>query len=401
MTALTRSEVAVIGGGLVGVSAALGLAALGFRVTLIERRQPVIQKGRLGVDLRNVAISPASQALLGRLGIWDHVESAAYSHMSIWEEWGAAQLGFDAADVGRSELGWLVEMSPLVCAGWQQAEQVRRIDGVDRAGDIDIVLGNIEALSVTQDNVDITMLGGEHFRFDFLIAADGAQSMVRKTLQLPLLQETMDQVAIATVVRTQRTHQNTAWQRFLVDGPLAFLPTWDDHLCSVVWSQSRTQAERRMQLSDSVFCGEIERALEARLGDILSVDQRMMLPLAQQRLENCAPVSRVLLIGDAQRVIHPLAGQGVNLGLEDVAGIMQLAASHRDLSAPGLWTRYARERQTRSKLMIQSLTLLRRIYANDAPAMSWLRNAGVGFFNQFDGLKHQVMREAMGLGRLN
>ena len=181
---------------------------------------------------------------------------------------------------------------------------------------------------------------------------------------------------------------------------MALLPSPDEHLCSVVWSQTQASAERRMQLDDEAFAKEIGHAFEHRLGDILAVDQRFSFPLAQQRIRQCAPHARVLLIGDAMRVVHPLAGQGVNLGFEDVQGVLDVAAEHRDLAAAGLWQRFARARQTRSEIMLQIMSALQKIYTNPHPVMALLRNIGVQSFDALDGLKRQVMREAMGLAKL-
>jgi 2-octaprenylphenol hydroxylase len=311
--------------------------------------------------------------------------------MCIWEQWGTGVVHFDAAEAGVAELGWLVEMSPLVCAAWQC---------VDDCPGIDVIEAGVTDVQPVDTGVELSLSTGEHHSLDFLIAADGAHSVVRKALGLGVLQQPLDQVAIATVVRTEASHQHTAWQRFLIEGPLAFLPGPDEQLCSVVWSQSGAMAQRRMQLSDDAFAKEIGFAFEYRLGDILAVDRRFSFPLTQQRVKQCAPHPRVLLIGDAMRVVHPLAGQGVNLGLEDVQHLLMVASQHADLAAPGIWQRFARQRQTRSQMMIQVMSALQKIYTNPHPAMSLLRNVGVRSFNALDGLKRQVMREAMGLSQL-
>ncbi len=384
-----RSRVAVIGGGLVGATTALLLHGLGFPVTLVDRQRPKINTGALGIDIRNVALSPASRSLLQQAGIWGEVPATPYHHMCVWEQWGTAEVHFDAADAGVPELGWLIEMSPLVCAAWQQLEVVG----------VELVEASIQHVVPQTDNVLLQFDNGAQ-QFDFVIAADGAQSVVRKALNLGVEQQHLDQVAIATVVRTAEAHQQTAWQRFLVEGPLAFLPAPDPQVCSVVWSQTKAKAEQRLQLDDAAFAEDIGHAIEHRLGEVLAVDQRFSFPLTQQRVKQCAPHPRVLLIGDAMRVVHPLAGQGVNLGLEDVHNVLQVAAHQSNLAAPDIWQRFARQRQTRSALMIQVMATLQQVYTNPKPAMALLRNLGVQTFNALDGVKRQVMREAMGLSHL-
>ena len=388
----TRSNIVVVGGGLVGASAALSLAQTGFAVTLIDRQRPCLSTGTLGIDLRNVALSPASRQLLESVRVFSRVPNAAYRAMCVWEQWGSGQINFQAADVGREELGWLVEMSPLNCAAWA------RLDELDN---VEVLLDTIAEVLPDEAGVSLQFDVAPSRRFDFLIAADGAQSFVRQALNLKVVTQELDQVALATVVRTTRSHQHTAWQRFLTDGPLAFLPATDEHLCSIVWSQSKAAVSRRLALDDDTFCAEIGHAIEHRLGEVTAVDQRMAFPLTQQRVTDCAPHARVLLVGDAMRVVHPLAGLGVNLGLEDVSQLLKVARRHTDLASPGIWQRYARQRQLRSQMMIQAMAGLQKLFSSTNPAVSLLRNFGVQSFNALDGLKRQVMREAMGLGALS
>ncbi|MCR9261756.1 MAG: FAD-dependent oxidoreductase [Pseudomonadaceae bacterium] len=382
------STIAIVGGGLVGVTAALALARRDYQVTLIDRQAPQIQRGALGMDIRNVALSPASQALLDSVGVWGATPAAPYQHMQVWEQWGNSELSFHAADVGALQLGWLVEVSPLLAHAWQQ---------MDRYDNLTVWTSEISDVDVSSERVEIETATGARGSFDFLIAADGAQSLVRRAMNLDVQQYPVHQVALTTVVKTEQPHQHTAWQRFLTDGPLAFLPAVDEHLCSIVWSQSGEEAERRKAMDEAQFCREIGFAIEHRLGAVTQVDQRFSFPLTQQRLPNCAPDPRVLLIGDAMRVVHPLAGMGVNLGLEDVQQMLEVARPTVDLSAPGLWTRFARQRQVRAQMMIRIFSALQKIYGSSDPGLALLRNIGVASINRLDGLKQQIMREAMGL----
>lgn len=384
----TTSTIAVVGGGLVGATTALALARRGYEVTLIDRQAPQVQHGALGMDIRNVALSPASQTLLESVGIWGATPAAPYQHMQVWEQWGNSELSFHAADVGCQQLGWLVEVSPLLAHAWQH---------MSRHDHLTLWENEISDVDVLSERVEIATATGTRRSFDFLIAADGAQSLVRRAMNLEVQQYPVHQVALTTVVKTEKPHQHTAWQRFLTDGPLAFLPAVDEHLCSVVWSQSAAEAERRKAMDDAQFCREIGFAIEHRLGAIAQVDQRFSFPLTQQRLPNCAPDPRVLLIGDAMRVVHPLAGMGVNLGLEDVQQMLEVARPAVDLSAPGLWSRFARQRQARAQMMIRLFSGLQKIYGSSDPGLALLRNVGVASINRLDGLKQQIMREAMGL----
>ncbi len=385
---MTDHQVLVVGAGLVGATCALALADAGFAVAVVDRNEPQRNCGALGIDIRNVALSPASAALLDSVGVWPDEGLAPYERMYVWEQWGSGVLDFQAAEVGRTELGWLVEASALTVNAWQALTAHPRIT---------ICLGELEALDETADGIELKLAGGAAVSGEFLVAADGARSFVRQALNVPVRSLAVDQVALATVVRTAEPHANTAWQRFLTDGPLAFLPAPDPHVCSIVWSQSGDSAERRLAMDDAAFCAEIGHAIEHRLGEVVAVDQRLSFPLVQQRVEQCVPAPRVVLIGDAMRTIHPLAGLGVNLGLEDVQALMDVARGQASLAEPALWARFARQRQARSELMMQIMANLQRLFGQTNPLMTLLRNVGVQTFNSLDMVKHQIMREAMGL----
>ena len=380
---MAPAHIGVVGGGLVGGMAALELSRLGFEVTLFENKAPNVAKSALGIDIRNFALSPASQRMLECAGAWCDASAAPFRAMTVWEDWGISEISFRAADVGREELGWIVETSPLLVTLWQKLE----------ASSVGLVLGPVERIDVTPDGVAI----GDGLRVDLVIGADGANSLVRRALQVPVIERGVGQSALATVVRTERDHGYTAWQRFLHDGPLAFLPSLDTHVCSVVWSQPPELAEERVGLSEADFCLAITRASEARLGKILEVDRRVVFPLTQQRVKSCAPHARVLLIGDAMRVIHPLAGLGVNLGLEDVRELVKAASQASDVTDPHAWRKFARMRQARSELMIQAMATLKRTYSSPSPVLGWLRNIGVQAVNQQSWIKRPIMREALGL----
>ena len=406
------STVAVAGAGLVGASAALVLARQGFAVTLIEPRPPQLQLGALGMDLRHIALSPASQELLQSLDVWQNLNAVAYQHMHVWEQWGVNELHFDATESGQGEIGWLVGMSPLACALWQVCQQHPLID---------IVVGAIQDLQIAEqkpetgaiagarntpvklqikNDVNLSQLGVSEICVDFLLAADGAHSTIRRLLGLDVLTSPTGHFALATAVRTEASHQFTAWQRFLLDGPVAMLPGPDEHLSSIVWSQSEQNAWRMRDCSDLEFCRALEYATESKLGKIIDVDQRIVFPINQQRVKSCIADERVLFIGDAMRVVHPLAGLGVNLGFEDVVKLATVTKGQTDLGKKGLWQSYDRQRQARSRSMIRLLDTLQKFYAQSGPLTTLVRNLGIGSIGRLPALKLQIMREAQGLGPL-
>ena len=386
-------DVLVVGGGLVGAAAALAVAGAGVRVGLLDAQRPALSRGAFDMDIRNIACSPASQALLSEVGVWRELDAASYRHMSVWEERGTAGLEFDADEVERSELGWILENSPTVLALWQQLEQHPGIE---------VHLGAVTGVSLSEDRV-VVELARQTLSSRLLVGVDGARSAVRDLVGAETDVLGTGQMALATLVRTERPHQGVALQRFLLDGPLALLPSRMPNVSSVVWSQSPAEAERRQALAEEAFCAEVETAIEARLGEVLAVDARFTFPLAQHVVRDFNPEQRVLLIGDAARVLHPLAGLGANVGFEDVrdlVAVLERLPPGTDPGRAGLWRTFARKRRTRAQLMVAAMAGFRYAYAEDSPALTWLRNNAVAWVNGAGTVKQQIIREALGLGPL-
>lgn len=378
-------HIAIAGAGPVGAVAALALQQRGFAVTIIDRIKPMPGPHGLGMDIRNVALSRGSRQLIESLITWPQ-QAGMFKTMHVWEQWGVNALNFDAAELGSDCLGWIAEVAPLLQALWQQLEA---------NADIRVVLGDIQAVETDATGVMVTV-AEETLHADFLFAADGARSAVRKLLEVATDIWPTGQSALTTVVETEHSHEHTAWQRFLVDGPLAFLPSKHEHYCSVVWSQSPASLEANLGLTDDEFSQRLGAALENRLGCIVQVAQRLSFPLQQQLARSAQPRPRILLIGDALRVVHPLAGLGVNLGLEDVSALLQRVDETTADIAPECFTKFARQRLLKSQLMLRIMAGLKTLYGQPAPLLSWIRNVGVGAVNQSDWLKRQIMIEALG-----
>lgn len=390
---LSKPRIVVVGAGLTGAAAALGVAQAGIDVTVIEPTPPELNHGRLGVEIRHVALNPASQALLGELGAWPHSQVAAYRDMQVWEQWGTARVEFTAAEVGRDELGWLVEMNVLQVALYQSLLAHPKIQLVPER------LQSIELLADTEKtHLRVQCDAGAAIESNLVIAADGGRSLVRQVLELPVVERPTDQVALATVVRTQQPHGQVARQRFLEEGPLALLPSADPHVSSVVWSQSKASGEVRQSLTESAFLEEMTFMSEGCLGDVLESDTRVLFPLKQQHFKLPPQSPGIVFVGDSMRVVHPLAGLGVNLGFEDVRALLENLHRGYAWQNPQAWLRYARQRHSRSVSVISLLEGFNRLYTLQNPGLGWLRNMGVKTFSTIPGLKQQVMREAMGTG---
>ncbi len=387
VNARIESEVCVVGGGMVGAAMALAFAAAGREVVLWERQKPAALIGQLGMGVRTVALSPSSERWLTDLGI--QVEGTLMQRMHVFESLGTATLDFSAGDVGEPSLGRIVENDRLVECLWAQ---------IEREPNIRVVFDDaIQRIETDQSFATLTGLNAA-VRALLCIGADGQSSSVRALAGGSVDRLDTGQWALATVVRTAKPHEGCAYQRFLPEGPVALLPGAETHLSAVVWSQTPEQAKARMAMDAADFGKQLSRATAKVLGDVLAVDQRLTFPLVQQLAADLTPALRVVLVGDAARVLHPLAGMGVNLGFEDAALLANLVGRSGDPGERRWLQAYARKRRWRSEALVRLMSGFQDIFGWQEPGAVWLRNLGVRFVNRQTFVKQQILREAMGLG---
>ena len=368
---MQQADLVIVGAGLVGSIGALLLAQAGYRVRLVERGGPPTEpSAELGsqpkireLPLRHVALSPASQQCLDKVHAWPIPKIGVFSSMQVWEERGTARLSLDAKQVGREELGWVAQHDWL---HWHLHQQFAGLDRVQV--DYHSELSSLEH----QDDgkLAITLTSGESASSclaSMLIGADGANSSVAKRCRVPVSKEDTGHHALVAMVRFAQPHQAVARQRFLLDGPLALLPSaWPD-MVSIVWSQSADNATRRAQLSDAEFCAELTAASDQSLGPALEVGPKASFPIAQQLAQRFLAAPGVLLLGDAAHVIHPLAGQGVNAGIEDMTELLALlgrkGAPSQALRLPRGLARFAARRRARAQTLAGFMGGLQIIFA--------------------------------------
>ncbi|RRQ22298.1 UbiH/UbiF/VisC/COQ6 family ubiquinone biosynthesis hydroxylase [Thiohalobacter thiocyanaticus] len=386
-------DVIIAGGGVVGASLACALADAGLRVALIDAREPVTDWPADSIDQRVYAITRASQTLFERLGVWDGIRArgvSPYLEMQVWDAAGPGRIHFDAAELGEPLLGHIIEQRVIQAA---LLEGQQRLEGLERF--CPAVLADF---SVGDTQVTVRLEDGRELSAALLVGADGAGSRVRELAGIGVQAHDYAQTAVVAVVATERPHAETAWQRFLPTGPLAFLPLRDGR-CSIVWSTVPEEAERLLALPEDDFCIELGQAFDYQLGAITGVSARGGFPL--RRLHAVDYVQqRLALVGDAAHVIHPLAGQGVNLGLLDVAALAEVVAAARvagrDIGSHANLRRYERWRRGENALMQSAMDGFKWLFASQLTPVRLLRNLGLGTVDRLSPIKSLLARHAMG-----
>lgn len=388
-----RYDVAVAGGGLTGLVAAASFARAGFEVVVVEGRE----RGAEG-DGRVSALTVASERVLRRLAAWERIAAGAapFRRMRVWEVAGGAEIRFDAHAVGAEHLGHIVENRVVAEAleevvGSLGARWVRpsRVAGLE--------LGRGEAV-VELDGPRGRSRVPSRIRAGLLVGADGGDSLVRKLAGIPVRGRDYRQLGIVCAVRPEHHHRDTAWQAARPAGPLAFLPL-PEGLCSIVWSTEREHAEHLLALPDDAFRRALEAAFEGRLGAIEWAGPRAGFPLRAVRAAACS-APRIALAGDAAHTIHPLAGQGVNLGILDAAALAEAAAEAaargRDPGGRAALLRYERRRKGHNLAAHLAVDGFDRLYRARGRPVRALRNAGLAAVHRLAPIKRRIILHASG-----
>jgi len=334
----------VIGAGTVGAAAALALARTGREVALIDRKPAAEHVADAPLDPRVVAVSPGSKRLLEALGAWRHVRPAriaAYGDMQVLA--GRGKLAFRATEHGLAALGWIAELPELDRALWQELKNRRRASLHAPA--------EVEEIRAGGDEVSVKLADGQILTGHMLLGADGAKSRVRAAARIEATMHHYNQHAIVAHLTTEQVNSGTAWQRFTDLGPLALLPLPEGG-SSLVWSVHNNEANQLMSLDDEGFLEALAKhCQEPPFGAFIAIGERHALPLVRRQSKPLA-AGRVALIGDAARSVHPLAGQGLNLGLADVAALIEALEGWQARQDPGdRLARYSRRRWSDSVLV--------------------------------------------------
>ncbi len=382
-------DVVIVGGGMVGSVLALALAQQNFTVAVVE--QKLCGPLDLVYSPRVSAINMASWHLLENLGVLPVTRCSALTRLMVWDECSGAEIEFDSAEIALPQLGFIVENTVLL-QGLQQALRAHEL--------VTVLSDQVSSFHRNKKGVALQLTGGNTIQALLLVGADGAHSWVREQISVAVKERAYHQQAIVAVVTTEKPHQQTAWQVFLNTGPLAFLPLPDAHHCAIVWSSDNARAIALMDDMDIVeFQYELNKAFGPHLGSVAMVSERYAFPLVMRHARRYTDLS-VALVGDAAHTIHPLAGQGVNLGFLDAAALLDcLVAARKKGHAIGSLRalgHYQRWRKGHNAQMIALMRLFHELFSGSSLVKKQLRGQGLSLVNRLSIIKSAMMRFAVG-----
>jgi 2-polyprenylphenol 6-hydroxylase len=395
-----RIDIAVIGAGMVGAATAALLARLApdASIGVLDAEAPPRWRAGDEVGLRVSALSEASRRVLSVCGAWDEIAAgriSPYTRMRVWDgaipAGGAGAIRFSAGDVAAPLLGHIVENELVRHALHNALRKLPNVNLLDGARLETLVFGDAHVVLGTED--------GRSLQARLVVGADGATSPSRALAGLEIQGHDYEQRALVCHLRCQLPHGETAWQRFLPEGPIALLPLADGRV-SIVWSMAPARAEDLLGADDETFRAAVAKASDGCLGDVLEAGPRVAFPLTM-RYAPAYTRARYALVGDAAHTVHPLAGQGVNLGFLDAAALAETVANGlvagRDPGDPALLRRYERWRKPENVIAMRAFDGINRLFSNDDPALGAVRRAGFTLVDRLRPLKGAFIRRAMGL----
>jgi len=387
-------DIVIIGGGMVGLTLACALGQQQFKVAVVEAFEPEDIKSDDDYELRVSAISKSSQQILQNVNAWQAMlnrRACSYQHMHVWDATGDGSIHFDAADLGLDSIGHIIENKVIQ---FSLLEQCLKLPDVDW-----LCPQQVKEINFSETCQQVLLENGETLSAKLLVGADGANSKVREAAAIEIDATAYEQKAVVAVVKSSLHHKDTAWQRFLPSGPLAFLPL-SDGSCSIVWSAENKRADELIEMDEQQFISELQSAFENTLGKVESVSRRAAFPLIRRHANEYVKQG-LALVGDAAHTIHPLAGQGVNLGLLDAAALAEIIIKARSqgksISSFTTLRRYERWRRADNSLMMASMSGFKNLFSNEQAELSFLRNAGLNIVNSMGPVKNKLMRHALGL----
>jgi 2-polyprenylphenol 6-hydroxylase len=388
-----RVEVVVAGAGITGITLAHLLSVNGISCLVLDQSggyEPTVS-----YDPRAISITPASARVLSSINIWQKLpldKIGKYHGIHVWDEHSNGEIYFDCADICEPVLGYIIEQTQLQNTLYQAMSYNPNI--------LHLTQERVSSINNQENNIIIETDNGVCIKADLLVAADGINSGVRSIAGLDFLQHDYCQKAIACVVKTSLPHENIARQRFLSRGPLAFLPMVDPHTCAIVWSTEPVVAKGLLELDDEAFAGQLQQAFEFRLGDVISCQPRVEFSLFRANANRYFD-GRCVLVGDAAHNVHPMAGQGANMGILDIASLAELVVTakkaNRNIASRTVLRRYERWRKAENNQMILAMEATKYLFEQNNDLINNLKSTGLNVINSLPIVKGSIMRYAMGL----
>ena len=397
----TQYDITIIGGGIVGLTLALAMvqavqcessSSQPLRICVIDKTMPK-NTPLSGYSSRVSALSKTSINLLDALGVWQSMHRRQpYHRMKVWDKDGFGRIEFSADDIGQLSLGDIVENDVVVHALSNALNSIAQ-----GANTVEFIYNDRPCETVNHGEcVSVALESGKSFSTKLLVGADGANSWVKSQIGGAETFWDYGHNAIVANVRLQKHHKNTAWQAFTPNGPLAFLPMPEPDLVSIVWSQTSSKAEQLMGLSDDAFCKALLVDINNEFGLCTLDSPRLIFPL-RMRYANTWVSNRMVLVGDAAHTIHPLAGQGANLGLSDVSVLVQVLRDC-DLTQPhklaSRLRKYQRHRKAETLKAVATMEAFKQLFDGNAPVKRLVRNVGLSLANKNMALKKFFIEQA-------
>ena len=385
-------DVVIVGGGVAGGVAAALLSQSDLNIAIVENR--ALDHVELDTpDPRVFAITRASENVFKACGIWERLASQEMGHfreMLVWDAHGDGSIHFDSKHICQPTLGYIIE---------NQRIQNALISVLKNKKNVELISSEkLENITIQNEYAEVFLESKKRLKTKLIIGADGANSKVRELAEIENKQHDYQQTAIVCSVKTQLAHNDIARQRFMHSGPLAFLPLAEPNTCSIVWSTTADQAKELLAMEAEDFHQALETAFDETLGSVLTTTERFSFPLSRAHAKHYVD-DRIALIGDAAHRVHPLAGQGANLGILDAATLAEVLAydTHSDIGRRNLLRKYERWRKGENLSVIAAMDGFKYLFGSDNETIRWARNSGLKLVNSSVGIKQKIMLKAMGL----
>lgn len=387
-------DVVIVGGGMVGAMLASALGHSNLNIAVIEAFEPKLFDDSQDYDLRVSAVSIASQKMFEAIGAWQKMldkRACSYRRMLVWDGEQGGETLFDSGEIYQPVLGTIIENRVI---------QLSLLEVVKASNNIEwICPDKIISVNEQADQVSLELESGRVLKSRLLVGADGANSTVRQLCDIEITKTPYEQHALVATIETELNQQDITWQRFVPSGPQAFLPLKGNR-ASMVWYNSEEEVRRLRSLQDDAFILEMEQTFPERLGRIIALKERGSFPLIKSHAKTYVK-KRVVLVGDASHTIHPLAGQGVNLGLMDAAVlaeiVLQQNAAGADFGRLQVLRKYERARRGYNTAMISAMDVFYQAFKERPLPVQVLRSAALNIADKLGPVKKTAMKYAMGL----